>query len=85
MFVVSGIKFGQAEQGVFAAHEIKFEGGALRMGIAEGLGGAGGGLGGLRSRRDSDGHDPVRVSGDWPSEPSCLSAESGGQAMSPRA
>ena len=27
MFVVSGIKFGQAEQGVFLAHVIKFEGG----------------------------------------------------------
>lgn len=54
MYVVSGMKFGQAEQGVFPAHVIKFEGGVLRMGRAEGLGEAGGGLGGLRSRRDSD-------------------------------
>lgn len=81
MFVVkfvSGIKFGQAEQGVFPAHVIKFEGGALRTERAEGLGGAGGGFGGLRSRRDLDGHDPVHVSGDWPAEPSCSLAESGG-------
>lgn len=78
MYVVSGMKFGQAEQGVFPARVIKFEGGVLQMGRAEGLGEAGGGLGGLRSRRDSDGHDPVCVSGDWPVEPSCPLAESDG-------
>ena len=42
MYVVSGMKFGQAEQGVFPARVIKFEGGGLQMGRAEGLGEAGG-------------------------------------------
>ena len=41
VFVASRIKLGQAEQGMFHAHVIKFEGGELCMGRAEGLGGEG--------------------------------------------
>lgn len=77
VFLASRIKLGQAEQGMFHAHVVKFEGGELCMGRAEGLGGEGGGLGGLRNKSDLDCHDAVHFSGDWPVEPS-VSAESRG-------